>query len=74
MRPLAGPPTVCRGGGVHRGGTPSKALWGMPLRGRVHEHAFGYREITAILKAAGKITEMLKTARCATVHPEGERG
>lgn len=74
MRPLAGPPTVCRGGGVHRGGTPSKALWGMPLRGRVHEHAYDYREITAILKAAGKITEMLKTARCATVHPEGERG
>ena len=68
------PPLCRRGGGVHRGGTPSKALWGMPLRGRVHEHAFDYREITAILKAAGKITEMLKTARCATVHPEGERG
>ena len=68
------PPLCRRGGGVHRGGTPSKALWGMPLRGRVHEHAFGYREITAILKATGKITEALKTARCATVHPEGERG
>ena len=68
------PPLCRRGGGVHRGGTPSKALWGMPLRGRVCEHAFGYREIKAILKAAGKITETLKTARCATVHPEGERG